>query len=269
MFTQYHEKILRRLWRYRKALIYLARRPCKDTLPVFIMGCGRSGTTMIINIFHRDHRIEALDENDPKIARDYTLDFDKIPEAISTSAAAILAMKPILNSFDASHLLKTYSKSKVLWVLRDHKDMIASSLKKFGTEVSEYMQDVFEDGNRNTWLSRGIPPETRHMISTLKASGFSPYDWMALVWWSVNRTIILDQLSGHDRFFLVKYEDLVRHPGPMLKSVYDFIGLQYQNKATKYIHAGSIGKGAAIELAPNVETLCQDLANVLISRYDS
>jgi hypothetical protein len=264
MLSEYHEKISKRLWRYGKALIYFLHRPRKDTLPVFIMGCGRSGTTMLINIFHRDHRAEALDENDPRIARDYMLVFDRIPAAIIASKAPVLIMKPILNSFDALYLLKTYDNSKVIWVLRDYKDMIASSIKKFGTVVSDWMKDLILHGKGDNWLSRGVPIKTREMIYGMGTLELTPYDWMALVWWSVNRSVILDRLSDCDRFLLVQYEAIVRNPEAMLKSVYEFVGLQYHKKTTRYIHAASIGKGVAIGLHPYVESLCQDLANALI-----
>lgn len=227
------------------------------------MGCGRSGTTMMINIFHRDHRVDALDENNPKIAKDYMLDFDKIPEAISTSKAPVIVMKPILNSFDASDLLKTYSKSKIIWMVRDYRDMVASSMKKFGTIVSGYMKDLVLDGKGNNWLTLGIPPETLRIISTLDTLHFTPSDWMALVWWSVNRTVILDRLFECERLLLINYEAMVSSPESTLKSVFDFVGLKYQKKAIKYIHAASIGKGAHIELHPQVEGLCQDLGSAL------
>ena len=37
------------------------------------MGYGRSGTTMVLNAFDRDMRIEILGENDPRIAKNYLL----------------------------------------------------------------------------------------------------------------------------------------------------------------------------------------------------
>ena len=170
MITQYQEKICRRLSRYKKTLIFSVRKPFKDTLPVFIMGCGRSGTTMMINIFHRDHRTESLDEDNPKIAENFMLIPERIPQAISASKAPVLVMKPILNSFDALDLLKTYDNSKIMWMLRDYKDMIASSTKKFGTVVSDYMKNLVLYNKGDNWLSLGVPAKTREILSTIDSS---------------------------------------------------------------------------------------------------
>ncbi len=264
MFTMYHEKISRRLSRFRKKLIYSAKKPCKYTLPVFILGCGRSGTTMMINIFHRDSQVEALGENDPKSARNFMLEHHRIQDAIITSKSPFLIMKPILNSFQVSHLLKAYSNSKILWMLRDFRDMISSSMAQFGNKVSEYMKNFIMHGESDNWLSRDMPLESREFISTLDTLNFSPSDWMAMVWWSVNKTVIMDKLFECDRFRLIEYETLVRNPQALLKSTYKFIGLQYQEKILKYIHSAAIGKGEAIELNSDVEKLCQSLTNQLI-----
>lgn len=260
---QYQEKIVRRFSRYMKRLLYSVRKPCKHTLPVFIMGCGRSGTTMLMNIFHRDHRTESLNENSPKIAENFMLISDRVTKAISASKAPVLVMKPILNSFDALYLLENHDNSKVIWVLRDYKDMIASSIKKFGTTVSDFMKDLILHGKGHNWLSRGVPMETREIISAIDVSDFTPYDWMALVWWSVNRTIILDRLYDLDRFLLLQYETLVQNPGALLETVYAFIGMEYRNKAAKYVHPASVGKGSAIQLHIQVEHLCHDLAEAI------
>lgn len=263
MVIQYQEKIFRRLSRYKKTLLYSVCKPVKNTLPVFIMGCGRSGTTMMINIFQRDHRTESLEENSPKIAESFMLVRERIPHAISASKASVLVMKPILNSFDALNLLKTHDNSKIIWMLRDYKDMIASSMKMFGSVVSDYMKDLVLYNKGDNWLSLGVPAETREILSAIDSSDFTSYDWMAMVWWSVNRTIILDRLYDRDRFLLVKYETLVRNPDAVLKAVYGFIGLEYHYKATKYVHTASIGKGAAIRLHPRVEEICDNLAEAL------
>jgi hypothetical protein len=92
---QYHEKVSRRLISCKKRLLFAMHKPYYDTLPIFIMGCGRSDTTMMINTFQRDCLIEVLNENDPKIAHNYILNHDKVSKAINLCKAPVLVMKPI------------------------------------------------------------------------------------------------------------------------------------------------------------------------------
>jgi len=259
MPKEYDEKLLRRFYKYGKKIKFYLKKPYKNTTPIFIMGSGRSGTTMMINIFHRDCRVEALDENDPNIAQNYILKMDKVPNVIKASKASFLVMKPILNSFDAKDLLKAYANAKVIWMLRNYKDVIASSIIKFDTVVSDYMKEYVLHGIGSNWITKGLPADTRGILSALKTSEFSCHSWMALVWWAVNRTIILDDLIDSDRFYLVNYESLVRSPAFTLENIYKFINLKYQKKTTRFIHASSIEKGKTIEIHPQVDNLCKKL----------
>ena len=263
MNAQNRAKIVKKFLQCKKALLYSMSKPAKITVPVFIMGCGRSGTTMMIDIFHRDYRTDSLDENNQKIAKNFMLVPGQIPKAISESRAPILVMKPILNSFDALKLLNEYDNSKVIWLLRDHKDMVASSIKKFGTVVSNYMKDLIQNKTGDNWLSFGVPSDTLNVLSKMDSNNFTPYDWLALGWWSVNRTIMLDQLFESDRFILVQYESLVQSPKQVLKRVYDFIDLEYRNKTAKYIHQASVGKGKNISLNSIVNEMCINMAEKL------
>ena len=260
---EYQEKIYRHLICYKKKLLFANRRPYHNTFPVFIVGCGRSGTSMMVNIFQRDERIEALGDNDPKVAQNFMLVYEKIGPAIEYCKAPVLIMKPILNSFDASWLVETHDRAKIIWMLREYKDMVASSIKKFGPVVSGYMKNLVLFKNGNNWLSSGIPTETLEILSNIDSTAFTDYDWMGLVWWSVNRTIMLDRLYQSERFILLEYENLVCHPDAVLRRVYEYIGLRYKEGSEKYVHAVSVGKGRSIQLHPIVQKICDNLTENL------
>lgn len=227
---------------------------------------------MLLNTFHRDDRVEALGENDLKIAQNYMLVSDRLSLAVKYCKAPVLVMKPILNSFDASRILKTYERAKIIWLLRDYKDMIASSIKMFGPVVSDYMKDLVLFKKGDNWLSAGMPTETLEILSKLDSTAFTDYDWMGLVWWSVNRTIMLDRLYDSERLLLLKYENLVGDSNALFRRVYQYIALQYNNRASKYVYATSVAKGAAIQLHAHVQEMCKTLAadlNAIIRKADS
>lgn len=265
MLVRYRQKISRLLSRYQKTLLYTFCKPHQNTSPVFIMGCGRSGTTMLLDVFQRDQRTEVLNENSPKIAHNYRLVPSRVLVAINNSTAPVLVMKPILNSFDSLALLRKHSNSKVIWVIRDYQDMVASSMKKFGTIVSNYMKDLVLHNKGDNWLCDGVPTKIREILYNIDSSGFNSYDWMGLVWWAVNNTILSSRLYDHDRFLFVRYESLVCKSNDNLRKIYTFIGLEYNNKFAKYIDSRSIGRGSTIHLHPQVEKMCSDLDDALSS----
>jgi hypothetical protein len=259
MISPLQEEVARRLTRYKRQIKCTFRRSHGQTLPVFVMGYGRSGTTMMLNTFALDERFEIFRENDPRIARDFMLVYEKIGQAISGSKAEVLVMKPILNSFNTSRILADYKNSKIIWMLRDYRDVTASAVKRFGSTVGDYLKAQVETGSGDNWLAHGIPHETLTYLRTMKSTSFTDYDWMALVWWSVNRTILLDQLHKCDRFQLLRYENLVKDTENVLAELFEFLGLEYKKDLGKYIHDMSVGKGSRIQLQTAVQEMCDKL----------
>ena len=248
----------------RKRILFRLKPRYKKTLPVFIMGCGRSGTTMMLDIFHSDMRIETLGENDSKIAgNNYMLKYEKLTPAIYNSRAAVMVMKPILNSFDAKKILMNYEKAVIIWLLRDYKDMVASSMKKFGNRVALSIKDLIVKNTGGNWISTGIHSETKQILQELDYSAISDLDWMALVWWSVNRTIIIDNLTNQRGFTLLRYENFVDNQYTLLNKIYDSIGLRNELSSSNFVHTKSIGKGSDIELNPIVDRMCSNLKEEL------
>lgn len=257
--TKQKKRIIRKVLSVQKKALFLTKRRHKNTLPVFIMGCGRSGTTMLLDMFHRDIRIESLGEGDPLIAeKNFMLNYKKLSIAIYYSKAPVMVMKPILNTFDAKHILLTYDTSQVFWVIRDYKDMVASSLIKFGDRVSRFMSELVQNNEGDNWISRGIHPDTLKLLRELDSTGFSASDWMGLVWWSVNRTLIIDNLLKFKRLKLIRYEDFVNSEDN-ISSLYLNIGLKHDPKKKEATHSKSIGKGSYTEFNPKVDDLCCSL----------
>lgn len=260
MYSKYMEKILRRLVVYEKKVLLPFRSPILNTRPVFILGCGRSGTTMLLNAFTRDFRIETFGENDPRIARNHMLVHERVGRVIENSKAKTLVMKPILNSFDAPKLLASYAQAQIIWMVRDYKDMVASSINMFGSIVASYLREWTLLGTGQNWLCSGIPTETTEILFKLDSSKFTDYDWMALVWWSVNRTIFVNRLYDSERFLLVRYEKLVQEPELALKTIYYHIGIDYNWTASLFVNTNSVGKGKNLKLHPSIEEMCNDLS---------
>ena len=257
------ERIIRKLVTINKKLFFLFMSSKNNTTPVFIQGCGRSGTTMLLNIFIKDYRVETFGENDPRIAQNYMLKMDRIADNITNSKAKVVVMKPILNSFDANTLLTKFSFSKCVWMIRNFSDMVNSSLIKFGNDVAKYLKDYVLYDKGNNWISKGLPIETKRIISNLDTEKFTENDWMALVWWSVNRTIMIEKLLQNHDFILIKYERFVKEPDFWLEKIYRHVELPYIKSSKKDVHEMSVGKGMSIKFNPIVQKMCDELDHEL------
>jgi hypothetical protein len=245
--------------RFFKDIKYFFKQKNKKSSPIFILGSGRSGTTFLLNIFHNDLRVQSFGENNKKIASNFLLDLDALDGTIANAKSEAIVFKPILNSFDCLKLLSRYSNSKAVWLIRNYKDVIASSEKKFGSNTIKLMQDAINGNNKNTnWITRGIHKDSIEMIASLDCERLEKNDYLALVWWCVNRTIINDDLPNNKRFKLIKYEDLVTNYPQKIEEIYSHCGLNYLPRNIK-VHSKSIGKGHQIKLSKKIDEMCTSL----------
>ncbi len=257
------EAISRKLKRLLKRARFIIAGSQGNALPIFVMGYGRSGTTMLLDVFEHDLRVDVLGENDPRIAHDHMLVHSRVAPAISASRAKVIVMKPILDSFSVCELLQDHPTARVIWAFRLFEPVVASALKKFGTSVADELREVVVNNSGDGWLRRGIPDSTLRQLRRLDNSNFGPNDWMALVWWSVNLTLLSHGLIDSERLLLVKYEDLVRDPDDWMRKIYGFIDLPYRRGATEWIISNSATKQIRVEITREVRQLCEELvANI-------
>jgi hypothetical protein len=258
------KRVLRKIFRVSKGIKFSLRTPQKTCQPVFILGSGRSGTTILLDVFHFDQRVQSYGENNRKIAKNFILDFSKLNKELGKKKATHFVCKPILNSYDVPFILKNYPDCRILWLFRNYKDVIASSAVKFGLRTSILLKDAIDNNFSDNWISRGIDSEARKKISEMHKNGLSSYDYMGLIWWSVNRTVVIHKLNKDKRFKLISYENLVQNSQLELKSIYNFIGLKYLETSLRF-HNKSLSRGKNLHLNPAVDKMCDHLMTHLKS----
>ncbi|MGA2820179.1 MAG: sulfotransferase [Anaerolineales bacterium] len=111
-----------------------------------------------------------------------------------------------------SHLpeLTASPQAQCLVIYRDCRDVASSTLRMA----------------RTTWRTRGF------------VQGLDTPEKVARRW--VKGMQIMDQFA--DRIHVVRYEDLVQDPGPVLKGIGDWLGLDPQGFPSRYLQADKIGK---------------------------
>nr|WP_321416295.1 sulfotransferase [uncultured Desulfobacter sp.] len=254
------EKIESRILLIIKKIVHLFGKRKSSVIPIFIMGYGRSGSTMLFKIFDRDIRLSAFGENHPAVAEKFILNYDLLQKTVKNSKTKIIVCKPILNSFEIKKLISKYPNGIYIWLVRDFQDVVSSAIKKFGNLVAEHLKDYILYESGENWISNGLSNETKIRIQNIsKSNHLDSEDWMALVWWAVNSTIFNEELYKLSNLFVVRYEDLVSNPTPFLKNVYRRTGISYHNYLGKYVHKKSVGKGKQLKLNKNVFELCTDL----------
>lgn len=239
---------------------------------LFIMGCQRSGTSLLTRIFVRDlHAIvyresSPLSSNDPLKLRLNAL--PTVAQQVTQHKARLVVAKPLVESQNGAQLLQYFPSGYVLWAYRHYKDVAASSLKAFGDNVG--VEDIrpFLTKDQTNWRSQNSSTQTQEVIAEHFSPDMNKYDAAALFWYARNRLFFEQGLHEHPRVTLLRYEDFVLDPPNTISNIYQFLQLDFPgSQMLKEVHAKSVKKGDEVTLSPEIEALCQQLYIQLEATY--
>jgi hypothetical protein len=113
------------------------RRQAGPPRVLFILGCQRSGTTLLTRIFDHDWQAKVYDENSALSSRDVPkqLRLNPLPEVASMFAddrASLIVAKPLVERQNAVQLLDAIENSRAIWLYRHFEDAAASHVQKWG-----------------------------------------------------------------------------------------------------------------------------------------
>ncbi|MEM7571980.1 MAG: sulfotransferase domain-containing protein [Bacteroidota bacterium] len=236
---------------------------------VCIVGCQRSGSTMMYKIFCKDHRTKVFQEFSKLSSDDKTYgirlnEVTKVERTIASLNHPIVVLKPLVESQNIDQLMHIAQDVKCIWLYRDYKDVAASNLKKFGQNNGMKNLEPILKNDHDNWRSERVTKEVKATIYDLYKDSLSQHDTAALFWWVRNKLYFSQQLAKNLNIYTCKYEDLVSRPAQEMRKVYAFLEVDYPGDfLVSDVHKSSIGKGKAVSLSPEVERLCANLLSDL------
>jgi len=244
----------------------LARRnEAAEKTVLLILGCQRSGTTLVQNIFQRDVRSKVYGEFSKLSSEDREFrirlnPLDSVREAIDADRADLIVLKPLVESQNAGKLLDALENAKVLWMYRDYRDTAISNINTFGRDAGVNDLTGRIENRNGDWRAEGLGTELREIVSAHFSPDMDPHDAAALFWFVRNSWFFELGLESNARVMICSYEDLVAAPAATVKKLYDFIGHNFPGEQLlPPIHQESAGRGSGLELSEDIERLCKDL----------
>ena len=231
---------------------------------VLIVGCQRSGTTMILQLFTDDRRSVTFQEKSSLSSpAEEHLRLKPLPEvkrSLERIRAPLLVLKPLVESQNTPALLDGLDNSFAIWMYRRAESVAASDLAYFGSESGERNLRLLLTNDPPNWRGEFVPETTRAVISEHYRPGMSPHDAAALFWWARTSLFFDLRLDARPDVRLCSYERLVADPEPTMRSLYDFVGVAYPDRRiTGRVHGEAARRGEHVVLSAEVQQLCDEL----------
>lgn len=232
---------------------------------LFIVGCQRSGTSMIHHQFRLDFDTYTFDEISSLSSRDLQEGLrlnpiDEVRRQFGVVRAPFVLAKPLVESQNLDRLLEAFPGSKALWMFRNYKDVVRSNLRFFGPANGLKDLAPIVAGDRNDWRAENLGSSELEVIRGLYSPEMDPYDAAALFWYARNSLFFSRGYSTDSRIRLCKYEDLVTDPVGIMAGVYKFIGRQFPgDRIVAGVFSDSRGKGRHVNLSDPVQEICEEL----------
>jgi hypothetical protein len=239
-----------------------------DKRILIILGCQRSGTTMLGNLFTNDMRAAVLQEqNAATVGMSLRLrPWREVNEILHAHRAPLIVIKPIVESQWAPELLENIADSRVIWMYREYRDVVHSNVKRFHSQIEGLRIAV--DGNPPSWRNERLSQATQMLQKRHYQTEMSREDAAAVGWCARNSLYFELGLDARPDVLLLKYEELVRQPQATIADIYRFLELPLPRRAIwKEVDSSSLGRGGAPNISPELAATCNLLQQQLNDRY--
>lgn len=271
-YKAYIPKAKHKVLLQQKALYHSLLPPAEDKNILLIIGCQRSGTTMMQRIFEKDldakvyGEFSKLSRHDEKKIRLNPL--DQVEREINKDVAPLVVLKPLVETQNLPELFDHFPTAKAVWMFRHYKDVAASNLTNFGEQNGVDDLRPIVQGAPDNWRSEGVSEEVREVVKEFFSEDMSEIDAASLFWYVRNHLFFDLKLQQNERVMMCRYKDFVFHPTETMEEIYDFAGADFPGeRITRNVKTSSVGKGQHVRLNPEIEALCEQMLSRLEEAY--
>ncbi len=238
--------------------------PGPDSVLV-VLGCQRSGTTLMTEILDEDPDAKVYPEHSSLSASDRRShlrlgNYETVARRIARSRHPLVVLKPLVESQHAGTLLDALPAARGLWMFRHYADVTRSNLARFGRDNGIRNLRSIAQRRENDWRSEAVSEEVAHVASRFFSETMSPYDAAAIFWWARNALYFDQGLGDRNDLRTCRYEELVATPEAVMRGVYRFANRDYPgNRILARVSDSSVGRGRNVDLSHEVRKLCEEM----------
>ena len=232
--------------------------------PIFVVGCQRSGTTMLGDVLGRTDATWVWPENSSIAYDNYRLRSPAAVDALlwATPADAVV-FKPICDSQYTDRLLALHPDARVIWLWRSWRAVARSAVKKWGPHQREVMKSIAAgDYDKVGWRAERLPDLLKAQLTAVTPSELGPETGASLFWYMRNSVIAAQQVAAHPRVTIARYAHLLQRPEANFRLIYSALDLPFDPATIAHVKPQATSDLAEI-VHPDVARLCDALERQL------
>ena len=238
--------------------------PGPDSVLV-VLGCQRSGTTLMTEILAADPDAKVYPEHSSLSASDRQShlrlgSYATVARRIAKSRHPLVVLKPLVESQHAGTLLDAIPGARGLWMFRHYADVTRSNLARFGRHNGIRNLRSIAQRREHDWRSEAVSEEVAQVVSRFFSETMNPYDAAAIFWWARNALFFEQRLGDREDVRTCRYEELVADPEGVMRGIYDFANRSWpDNPILTRVCDSSVGRGRNVDLSHEVRKLCEEM----------
>jgi len=244
------------------------RGPSQLTL---ILGCQRSGTTMLASAIGLSPQVKCCGEGDAEYFRwdgaPRLLPLEEVANRLSRERSPFTLLKPLCESQRAIEILERFPSGKAVWIVRNFRECVASHVRYY-RQFHDGLAYVREMLNLEApcWKNENLSAGVRELLASFANRPLNLETAYALYW--LARNSLFETIPERAPVSLVNYEDILASPTQSLHAVFEHLSIPFKAKYARIVkeplRTGSINLPNAID--EDVAEYCEQLGQRLRSR---
>lgn len=233
---------------------------------VYIVGCQRSGTTMLLRMFDFSMLTRVFDEGrDNRAFLRYRLrSSEDLKRLASRVHAPVIVLKPLCESHYIDRFLARDGNSRAIWIYRHYADVANSTVRMWGDHLLDTVNKLCSGRAEDTgWRGERIGEDTLKRVHSVYRSDLSKWEAACLFWYIRNRIVGDLGLQEDPRVRIVRYSSLVSRPRESFEALFEFTGIPFSEAWSNWIYDSSVAKEERPEIDDQISALCESLLREL------
>lgn len=237
---------------------------------LMIMGCQRSGTTFISNVFSQIPYCRVFGEfsklSDQDSGRIRLNPLDNVLNTFNNCHSPLIVCKPLVESQHANTLLQKIPNSAILWIFRNYRDVAQSDVKKFKGVAGKGNLLPIINNETDNWRNENLSSHTRDIIKMLCSDSLSPQEYAVLFWYARNSLYFDQKLETSTHCTIWSYENFLTNSKKLMTDLFHKLALPTPaDDVTSKAYSSSVNKAKNVTLSKEIEDLCENMYQRLLA----